>query len=58
MEFLAEVLAQGIEIDRFFGQERFGGLAELSTACGLTNADPVVCFVAGPLEPLGIDKGL
>jgi hypothetical protein len=58
MEFSAEVLSQGIEIDRLFGQERFGGVAEFSAACGFTNADPVICSIAGPLEPLGVDKGL
>lgn len=58
MESLAEVFAQGIEINRLFGQERFFGLAELSPACGLTNADPVVCFIGGSLESLGIHKSL
>jgi hypothetical protein len=58
MEFLAEVLSQRIEVDRLFRQECFGRLAEFSTACSFTNPDPVICSVAGPLEPLGVDKGL
>jgi hypothetical protein len=58
MEFSAEVLSQRIEVDCLFGQECFGRLAEFSAACGFTNADPVICSIAGPLEPLGVDKGL
>ena len=55
---MAEVLAQRIHIDRLFGQERFVGLAEFSAPCGLADTDPVICSVAGPLEPLGVDKAL
>jgi hypothetical protein len=55
---VAEVLAQGVEIDRLFGKEGSVGFAEFSAPCGFTDADPVICPIAGCSKPLGVDKGL